>query len=203
MRLACRLPYLRKQLNSAVRHHKPPSGISPVDPLPLVAPAVSAVVALIAVVVSIRSLGTARAALAASTSASRRSLLREISLTAAAVCNEADRIQRVEQELRLAYSTAMVFSGSSKNSGIEEMAARGQRYAAEALPLRQNAEVLVNAEAVLRDAPNEELDRVQVRLATDVRRLQSTRDELERDPLKSPGEMKPRPIVGALERSDA
>ena len=116
--------------------------------------------------------------MAATAASGHRSLVRDIALAAAATTREADRISKLEQDLRSAYSTAAVLSGSYQNSGIEEMTARAANRAAQALPVRKNAEPFLS-ETAIRDAPSEELDRLLVRLAGDAQRLQATREDLE------------------------
>ena len=149
--------------------------------LALAAAAASAVCGAFSAVAAFRSAASAREAVAAQKSAERRHALREISVAAASVGVELDRVRRCAEGLNTAYDTAMVFSGSMDHSGILEMKSRVVKRVEALTEISRNADRFLNAEATLRLADHDEFQRVLGRLLADLTHARSHREELEHE----------------------
>jgi len=94
---------------------------------------------------------------------------------------EAQRIRSAAQQLSIAYDTLSVFSGSYQNSGIEQSKVKVAALAAQAEEVGKYANLFSDAGAKLRQAPPEEVDRIQLKLSADRAEVITLREELERE----------------------
>lgn len=155
--------------------------MTPVEAFSATAAALSLIVAALSALAAFRSADSALAAQRFAEDAARRGALLSAARTAAEVLVEVQRIKSTAQQVNIAYDTLAVFSGSYQNSGIEQSKAKVAVLAAQAEKLGEHAHLFSEAGAKLRNAPPEEIDRVQLKLSAGQAEVVALREELERE----------------------
>lgn len=140
---------------------------------------VSAVGGAAAAVAAFRSAGSATAALRAAREAEKRANLREIASTAAALAVEVERVQLRTNDLLIEYRDAEIFSGSREHTGFKELRDQVNASASKATDLGSSAAPFLEGAKSLRDAPLDEIDRVQLRLSQALVNVRAIREELQ------------------------
>lgn len=145
-----------------------------------IAAVVSAVGGAFAAVAAFRSADSAREAAHSAEDSNRRARLRQVSSTAAAILVAALGIKSRASELIFEYKSAEVFSGSAGNSSLQKLKENTLELQAKAEPFVIDACLFVNGATQLAKSPEEEIDRIWVRLNGNLQILQTIRDELDR-----------------------
>lgn len=145
-----------------------------------IAAVVSAVGGAFAAIAAFRSADSAREAARSAEDSNRRARLREVSSTAASILVAVLGIKSRASELIVEYKSAEVFSGSAGNSSLQKLKENTLELQAKAESFVADASLFVNGATQLAKAPEEELDRIWIRLSRNLQVLQTIRDELDR-----------------------
>lgn len=145
-----------------------------------IAAIVSALGGTFAAVAAFRSADSAREAARSAEESNRRTRLRELSGTATSILVAVLGVKSRASELVVEYRSAEAFSGSAGNSGLQELIKNTLELQAKAESFVADASLFTNGSMRLVSSPEEDIDRVYVRLATNLQLLQTIRDELDR-----------------------
>ena len=145
-----------------------------------IAAVVSAVGGAFAAVAAFRSADSARQAARSAEDSSRRARLREVSSTAASILVAVLGIKSRASELIVEYRSAAVFSGSTGHSSLQRLKENTLELQAKAESFVADAGLFANGATQLAKSPEEEIDRIWVRLSGNLQVLQTIRDELDR-----------------------
>lgn len=141
---------------------------------------VSAVGGAFAAVAAFRSADSARDAARSAEDSNRRARLREVSSTAASILVAVLGIKSRASELVVEYRSAEGFSGSVGHSSLQQLKEITLQLQAKAESFVADASLFSNGATQLAKAPEEEIDRIWVRLSGNLQVLQTIRDELDR-----------------------
>lgn len=142
---------------------------------------ISLVVGALATLAASRSADSARAAQRFSEQAAKRLQLFAVAHTASDTLVEHQRVRARVEQAAIAYDTLGAFSRSYQNAGIEECKKNAAANADRARVLAEYAELFADGAQKLSEAPSEELDRVQVKLAAALSEIRALREELDRE----------------------
>lgn len=145
-----------------------------------IAAVVSAVGGAFAAVAAFRSADSAREAARSADDANRRARLRELSSTAASILVAVLGIKSRASELIAEYRTAEIFSGSAGSSSLRKLKENTLELQAKAESFVDDASLFANGATQLVKSPDEDIDRIWVRLSSNLQILQTIRDELDR-----------------------
>lgn len=145
-----------------------------------IASVVSAVGGAFAAVAAFRSADSAREAARSAEDSNRRTRLREVSSAAASILVAVLGIKSRASELIVEYRSAEVFSGSVGHSSLQLLREGTIELQAKAESFVADASLFANGATQLAKSPEEEIDRVWVRLSGNLQLLQTIRDEIDR-----------------------
>jgi hypothetical protein len=170
---------LRRPPNFA-KHHYTMSSPSLLEISTAIAAVVSAVGGAFAAVAAFRSADSARESARSAEDSNRRARLREVSSAAASILVAVLGIKSRASELIVEYGSAEVFSGSVGHSSLQKLKENTLELQAKAESFIADASLFVNGATQLATSPEEEIDRIWVRLSGNLQVLQTIRDELDR-----------------------
>jgi hypothetical protein len=149
-----------------------------------IASAIAAVVSAgggaFAAVAAFRSADSAREAARSAEDSNRRTMLREVSSTAASILVAVLGVKSRATELNTEYTSAEVFSGSAGNSSLQKLKEITLELQTKAESFVADAGLFANGATQLAAAPSEEIDRIWVRLSDNLQVVKTIRDELDR-----------------------
>lgn len=151
--------------------------------LSLVATVGSAVAGGYAARAAFLSAGSARKAQDAADAAERRASLRELANAAGGVLVEEKRIYALANEVKRAYRASATLSGASGGSRLNHYLEAADEKLAGARALADDAKLFADGARNLEQSPPEEIDRVLLRQTNALRKVQTLRDDLEREHL--------------------
>ncbi|MDO9143121.1 MAG: hypothetical protein Q7U49_02335 [Rhodoferax sp.] len=145
-----------------------------------IAAVVSAVGGAFAAVAAFRSADSAREAARSAEDSNRRARLREVSSTAASILVAVLGIKSRASELIIEYKSAEVFSGSGGHSSLQNLKQNILELQTKAESFLADSRLYANGATQLAKSPEEDIDRIWVRLSDNLQVLQTIRDELDR-----------------------
>ena len=163
-----------------VKRHNTMASPSLLEIATAIAAVVSAVGGAFAAVAAFQSADSAREAARSAEDSNRRARLREVSSTAASILVAVLGIKSRASELIVEYTSAEVFSGSAGNSSLKKLKENTLELQTKAESFVADASLFVNGATQLAKSPEDEVDRIWVRLSGNLQVLQTIRDELDR-----------------------
>lgn len=154
---------------------------STTDIISVTAAVAGLVVAALSALAAFRSADSARSAQRSADETARRLQLFNISRAATDVLLELEHVVARSEQALIAYDTLGIFSGSYKNSGIEEHKSKIQARLQRARDIATHTALFVDSGAKLAEAPPDELDRVYLRVSVAHREITAIRKELDRE----------------------
>lgn len=128
-----------------------------------------------------RSASLAQAVAASSERAEHRALHRELVSGAQRVCSEADRVEALGADLKLQYQSAFAFAGQFDSSRQRVYVERIDQRLATVLPLKSEAQELLNRHSQLASASQDDITLALSELERKFVVIQSLREEMQRE----------------------
>ena len=149
--------------------------------LATIAALVSAVGTVFAARSAHKSAQSAQSTERAAAESERRTVLRQIALTSVDVVTEAKRINSRGEATKVAYNDLAAFTGNVGSSRLEMSKQEITKKVATAKEKAEHAQLFQDPSEKLKSAPNDELERVQTSLSSNLRQLLAVREELEEE----------------------
>lgn len=151
------------------------------DWLSLAAALVSAVGGAFAARAAFLSARSAREAQQAADAAERRASLRDIATAAAAVLVEEKRVSVLVDQVKQTHRALSTLSGASRSSRLDLYVDAAEQKRTEAGSLAEDAKLFAEGAKSLEGVPPEEIDRIQLRQTNSLKKVQTLREDLERE----------------------
>lgn len=146
-----------------------------------VAAVVSAIGGAFAAVAAFRSAASAREVREAAQTSEKRAALRQLTVTASEVLVEARRAESRAAELKLAYRTLFIFSGSSGSSRERVYLAEVDKKLAEVTKFSESAKPFASGQDSLMNGPVDEISSRETKVAELLTQVRAIREDLERE----------------------
>lgn len=146
-----------------------------------VAAVISAFGGAFAAVAAFKSAASARDAHEAAQNSEKRTMLRQLMVTAGEVLVEAKQSESRAAQLKLSYRTLFGFGGSSSSSREQLYLSEIDKKLAELTKLSETATPFVSDQDVLMSGPLDEISKREMKIAQTLVKVRAIREDLERE----------------------